>query len=104
MPDRLGERGVPDHGRCRSAAGDGGKDYHDVAIRGWSLQTTAEADILVVDVDIHETTQPFRLDNPVFQARVANVDVVEHLLQGRSVSVHSFLSTGERAEDRRDPH
>ena len=55
MTDRLAERGVPDHERSRSAAGDGGQHHDDVAICSGSLEAAAEADILVIDVDIDES-------------------------------------------------
>src|SRR4051794_25373842 len=100
MPDRLAERGVSDHRGCRSAAGNGGQYNDDVAIRCRGIEAAGEANILVIDVDIDKSTKRLGFDDSIFQARVAPIDVVEHLLQGRPISAHRLLATGERAEDR----
>ena len=38
----------------RSAAGNSGQHHDDVAIRGRGVESTGEADIFIVDVDVHE--------------------------------------------------
>ena len=38
----------------RSAAGNSGQHHDDVAIRGRGVEPTGEADIFIVDVDVHE--------------------------------------------------
>src|SRR5215210_5161963 len=65
----------------RSAAGDGRQHNHHVAVRGRRAQPTCEPDVLVVDVDVDETSQLVCLDQSLLEAGIARVDVVDQRRQ-----------------------
>src|SRR3954451_21577293 len=85
-------------------AGDGRQHDHDVTVGGRSREPAGEPDVLVVDVDVDEAPQVVGLDQSRLEPRVAAVDVVDHLLQGRARTLDRLLAAGERPQNRWDPH
>ena len=67
------------------AAGDGGQHDDLVAVAELGVQTAEEADVLVVDVDVDEPAQVAVLDQPVLDAGVVGLQVVDERGQRRAL-------------------
>src|SRR5665809_69493 len=89
------------------SAGHGGQHDDLVAVAQRGLQTTEEADVLVVDVDVDETSQVFAavlgLEQPLLDPGVARLEVVDELGQARAAAGHGLVAAGVGAQDGRDP-
>src|SRR3954464_5620011 len=91
-------------GGRRSAARDRREDRHRVAVLHLGVQRTGEADVLVVDVDVHEAVQLALLGHEaVLQARVLVVQVVDERAQRGAAAFDGLVAAGVGAQDGRDP-
>src|SRR3954471_17448077 len=108
--DRLGSptRGVPPRESTSeakraievSAARDRREDGHRVAVLDLGVQRAGEADVLVVDVDVHEPVQLALLGHQaVLQTGVLAVDVVDERAQSVPGAFHGLRATGVGAQD-----
>ena len=87
-----------------AAAGDRREDGDGVAVLDLGVQRTGEADVLVVDVDIHEAVQLALLgDEAVLEPGVLGVEVVDERAECGAVPVDGLGPTGVGAQDGRDP-
>src|SRR5688500_18722520 len=77
--------------------------YHDgVAVGDRGLEPAGEADVLVVDVDVDEATHTAILDEPLLDAGVIRLQILDELGHGAALAVDGALAVGERAQDRGD--
>src|SRR4051794_19142054 len=90
-----------------SAAGDGGQDDDLVAVGNRCLEAAEEADVLVVDVDVDEAAQVhgavLGLDEPVLDAGVVRLEVVDQGAQAGTAGLDGLLVAGVGAQDGGDP-
>src|SRR5689334_5865148 len=86
-----------------AAAGDGGDDRHLAAVLDGGLQAVGEADVVVVDVDVHEAAQLAGLvEHPGLDPRVRRVERIQHLGQRRALGGHLGDALGVGPEDGRN--
>ena len=98
-----GQRGVVAHQRIGPpAAGDGRQDRDAVAVGELGGDAVEEADVLVVEVDVHEAAQLAAVDEALADAGVAALQVGEELGEGRALALDGLLAVGVGAEDGRD--
>src|SRR5512133_3710782 len=87
-PVRDGARG------SARAAGDGRQDDDLVAVAELGVEAADEADVLVVDVDVHEAAQLAVLDEPILEPGVVGLQVVDQRAQAGTVRVDGLLAAG----------
>src|ERR1700729_72489 len=83
-------------------ASDRRQHRHRVAVLDRGLEAAEEADVLVVEVDVDEAAQLLAVDEPLAQAAVRGVQVVEELVQRRAGPLNRLGATGVAAQDRGD--
>src|SRR5690606_3057883 len=84
------------------APGDRGQDAHHVAVVQLRLQAAADADVLVVDVDVHELPQVVAFDQALPEAVVPGLQVVEQLLERAALAFDDLGAVGVGAQNGRD--
>src|SRR6478752_368153 len=89
--------------RSGRAAGDGRQHDDLVAVAERGLEAADEAHVLVVDVDVDEAAQVAVLDQPVLDARVVGLEVVDERTEAGAVGGDRLLTAGVGAQDGRDP-
>jgi len=77
-----------------SASGDGGQHDDLVAVGERRLEPAQEAHVLVVDVDVDEAPEVAALDQPVLEAGVVGLQVVDQIAQAAAAGLDGLLSTG----------
>ena len=70
--------------------------------RNRRLQAAEEADVLVVQVDVHEPAQAAAVGDALAQAGVTPVDVGEQFADRGTGALNRFRTAGVVAQDRRD--
>src|SRR6266542_5169425 len=86
-----------------SASGDRGDDGDLAAVLDRRLQALCEADVVVVDVHVHEPAQLARVvQHACLDAGVRAVQRLQHLAQGRAFGFHLGRALGVRPQDGRD--
>src|ERR1700759_5301982 len=84
------------------ASGHRGQHGDGVAVLDRRLQTPEEAHVLVVQVHVHEPAQAAVGDQPVTQAAVLRVDVLDELTERGTCAFHLLGAVRVGAQDRRD--
>src|SRR5919112_4277964 len=86
-----------------SAARD--RRQHDdlVTVAQLRVEAADEADVLVVDVHVHEAPQVAALDEPRLDAGMVGLQVVDQGAQAAALAADGLLTAGVRAQDGRDP-
>src|SRR3990170_1978929 len=87
-----------------SAAGDCGQDHHGLAVGHRRRQATGEAHVLVVDVDVDEAPEVTVLHQPLLDAGVVGLQILDHRAERLALRRDGLLAVGERPQDRRDPN
>src|ERR1700712_4053311 len=89
--------------RKGSAACDGWKHDDMVPVAHGRVEPSGEADVLVVDVDVHEAPQValtvLGLDEPLLDAGVVALEVLDELGERGSLARHRLLTVGVGAQD-----
>src|ERR1700744_1458644 len=84
------------------ASGHRGQHGDGVAVLDRGFQAAEEPYILVVQVHVHEPAQAAVGDQPVLQAGVATVDVIDELAQRGALALYLLRAARVGAQDRRD--
>src|SRR5690625_584193 len=85
-----------------SAAGNGRQDHDDVAVGQLAVESSAEAYVFVVDIDVDEPAQLTVVDESLLDAAVVALDVVDQLGQSGAVTRHDLVAVGVGAQTRGD--
>src|SRR6185437_6425562 len=85
---------VPFRQKVLVAAGYRGQDGDGVAVRDGGLQAAEEPDVLVVLVDVDEPAQLLAVEQPVANARVGGVQVLDQLAKGGTGPLNHLRSAG----------
>src|SRR4051812_3189123 len=88
----------------RAASPRDGWQYNDlVTVAHQRLEPTGEPHVLVVDVDVDEAPQVavavLGLDEPLLDARVVRLEVLDHLEEGGPFTGYGLLAAGVGAQD-----
>src|SRR5215469_2231438 len=84
------------------AASDSGQDRDGVAVSHRGLQPAEAANVLVVQVDVDEAAQLLAVEQPVTDADVVGVQVLDQLVEGGTGPLDHLRAAGVGAQNGRD--
>src|SRR5207253_9089050 len=67
-------------------------------------EPSEEADVLLADVDVHETAHPLRIEQALLEPRMPSLQVLDDLSDRVAVGLDLVGAAGERAQRRRNPN
>src|SRR4051794_29271020 len=96
-------RASQEGGRSREAegaTGDGRQDGERVAVLDLGVERAEEADVLVVDVDVHEPEQvALGREQPALEAAVLGVEIVDEAAQRVAGALDDLRAAGVAAQN-----